>query len=222
VKLHVSAMRFLRPFSLPPGLFAALLAAILAGSVACAAGGAAVTEEQTADSATDEASVDPGEEPAFPVPEDDEYFHGEIPKGVAFMVLITQERYMLRQVRYRERIRRESDPAGDADQLQFFQKEADRIDFKDWTLTGTIDLRLSPISGQIEHIQYVPAQTPRTWQAAKFFQDDVSRLRFTFPDGVISPRDFMVQYEWRIEREPGLSDEEARARAMEYLKSQVR
>lgn len=166
--------------------------------------------------------VRPEDEPLYPVPEDDAYFQGEAARGVAFKVLITSERYMLRQMRYRERIRREADPVGDADQLQFFQTEADKINFKDWTLTGMIDLRLSPISGQIEHIQYVPGKTPRTWQAAKFFQDDVSRMRFVFPDGAISPRDFLVQYEWRIQREPGLSDEEARERAMEYLKSQVR
>ena len=110
---------------------------------------------------------------------------------------------------------------GDREQMEFFREKHDEIDFKDWLLEGTIRLRLNPLNQQIEHISYVAGETPRTWQASKYFQDDVSRFQYSFPSGHMAIREFRVRYQWRITRRPGLSDDENKQRAIEYLRSQT-
>jgi len=140
--------------------------------------------------------------------------------GEVFRVLITKDGYYVKQVAFEEGIRRKVDATGDDEQLQQFQKFNEKYDFRDFSITGTLRVRLNPVTGDIEKIDF--EQNPVTWQAGQMFQDDVSRFSFEFPQKVVQPTNMRVRYEWRIKRRAGLSDDEAKRRALEFLKSQVR
>jgi hypothetical protein len=171
---------------------------------------------------TDGAGLFEADQPQYPVEDDDPFFHAEAESGVAFRILIARGNYQVRQVQLRNSIARREDPVGDREQMEFFTGQLEEIDFVDMILKGTIEVRLSPLTGQIEHISYANGQNPRTWQASKYFQDDVSRFRFYDPDGASPVRNFQVEYEWRIDKRKGISDEENRRRAVEWLKKETR
>ncbi len=163
-----------------------------------------------------------------PDEQEDPYFT-ELPtvKGEVLRILITGDSYLVKQVSENEKINRRNDPAGDREQLGFFREFAGKYNFKDWQFDGMIKVRVNPETRFIEHIEYVPGQSPRTWQVSQYFQEDVSRFRFDYP-GVeedslnFSPQEFIVRYRWTIKKEEGLSPEEAKSRAIEFLKNNVR
>ncbi|MCR9144270.1 MAG: hypothetical protein NXI24_18635 [bacterium] len=183
---------------------------------ACKSGGGSGTDGSSSDGEFQE------DQPQYPETGDDPFFFSETPRQVSFRVLITRGNYQVRQVNFKSGIARREDPVGDREQMEFFTEQLREIDFVDMELTGRIQIRLSPLSGQIEHIAYVNGETPRTWQASKYFQDDVSRFRFYAPSGGLPTRRFEVQYLWRIDKRTGISDEENRKRAVEWLKKQTR
>ena len=196
------------------------LAVLVLITGACKSGGTEPVETGTTETTpTTEFRED---QPQYPEPGDDPYFLAEVKNGVEFRVLITRGNYQVRQVSNRAGIARREDPLGDREQMQFFTEQLEEIDFVNMELKGRIEVRLSPLSGQIEHIAYVNGETPKTWQASKYFQDDVSRFRFYGPSGGAPARRFEVQYLWRIDKRAGLSDEENRRRAVEWLKKETR
>ncbi|MCE9600184.1 MAG: hypothetical protein K8S54_19655 [Spirochaetia bacterium] len=140
--------------------------------------------------------------------------------GEMFRVLILDKSYIVRQLNGETEIQKKKDDAGDQEQFTRFQDLAARYDFKDWEFSGMLTVRIHPHRGEIERIEYVPGQNPKTWQASKLFQEDVSRFAFTFPRGMITTREFRVRYKWRIKRRPGLTEEDARKRAVEFLKAE--
>lgn len=199
----------------------ALLAALCLAALgtACVSG----APEESGNGADDRPAVfDVETQPEYPTAGDDPYFFEPSFPGTAFKILITRDSYQIRQMAHDRLFKRKRDVEGDRGQVEFFQEEHDRVDFMTMNLEGVIQIRLNPLSGSIEHISYIPGRTPRTWQASKYFQDDVSRFRFEFLQNAISPREFKVQYQWRITQRPGLSEEEQRRRAIEYLNTQTR
>lgn len=155
------------------------------------------------------------------VPVTDDTFLTEKDKyGEMFRVLILDKSYTVKQMSGDTEILKKKDEAGDAEQFTRFQDLAERYDFKDWEFTGMLTVRIHPHRGEIERIEYVPGQNPKTWQASKLFQEDVSRFAFTFPRGMITTREFRVRYKWRIKRRAGLTEEDARKRAVEFLKAE--
>jgi hypothetical protein len=182
------------------------------------------------------------EEPAGiserPEEKEDPYFTELEPmSGEVFRVLITEDSYLVRQMSEFEHIRRVEDMAGDEEQLEHFREFSKNYNFKDWELTGVLNIKINPETKDVEHIDYVPGQSPKTWQASKYFQEDISRLRLEYlkngeegiqvveegnEEFIPSPLEFKVRYRWVIKREDGLSDEEAKARAIQFLRNQVR
>lgn len=155
--------------------------------------------------------------------ENDPYFQEKPKPQEVFRILITKDHYILKQVSREKVITRKDDPNGDKDQLDLFQKFSETYDFKDWVLKGMLVVKLSKEEGNpLEHVEFVRGETPKSWQASKYFQDDVSRLQYEFPNQWKILREFHVQYEWRIEKKEGMTDEEARQRAIDFLKTQVR
>ena len=160
------------------------------------------------------------DQPAEPASDDDPFFQKPAVSGELYRVLITGTNYSVRQYGQTSSIQRPPDSRGDKEQLKSYQEIHDEIDFRDWEIEGVLDVRLNPHTGQIEQLQYVPGYNPRTYQAARLFQEDLTRFRFKFPQGVIQPIRFNVRFRWVIKRRPGLSDEEAKLKAIQYLKSQ--
>ena len=154
--------------------------------------------------------------------ENDPFFTAPPRSGEYFRVLITEDGYYFKNIGDAARIDRKPDPAGDKEQFKIFKKYNDDYDFKDWTLTAVMKARLNPHRGELEHIEYLPGSNPKTWQSGKLFQEDLSRFTFEFPRNEILVYEFLVSYEWRIKAKAGLSEEEARKRAMEFLKTQLR
>lgn len=153
-------------------------------------------------------------------PEKDPYFTEKSDPGEVLRILITPDFYIVKQVAYDDAIHRRPDDQGDKEQGERFSKTSKEYDFKDWTITGLLRLKLNPNTGMIEHVENVI--NPKTWQASVDFQSDVQRFRFDFPEGKSPMREILVRYEWRIPRQPGITPEESRARAIEFLRSQVR
>ena len=207
--------RWLSPVHATPGVALALLFLL----PACAAS----PENTSGDpDGTSPVAVYTEDQPRFPAPEDDAFFHETLMPTELFRVLITEGNYEVRQLGYGDRIERVADPVGVREQMEFFMEKDNEIDFKDWLLEGTLQIRLSPLGGQIEHISYLEGRTPITWQASTYFQDDISRFRYEFPAGVVSPTRFLVRYRWVIKARPGLTADEQRERAIEYLRAQTR
>ncbi len=146
--------------------------------------------------------------------------------GELFRVLITDDGYVVKQMDREEDVLRAEDENGDEEQEKKFREYARTFNFKDWSLEGMIVVKINPETREIAQIEYLPGQTPRTWQASKYFQEDVTRFHLTFPevddDRPAPIAQYMVRYRWLIKREAGLTDEEAKERARAYLKSQVR
>lgn len=151
---------------------------------------------------------------------DDPFFLKPAEPEEAFRVLITEEAYEVRQVGYNDRLSRQADESGDMVQHSMFLEHDQKLNFHEWELSATIEIRINPHRGSIERIQFVPGKTPRTWQAGVLFQEDVSRFRFQFPRGNVDLREFHVTYLWRINREEGISDELSRERALEFLRQE--
>lgn len=160
------------------------------------------------------------DQPMEPSEDDDPYFLQPAVAGELFRVLITGTNYSVRQYGQTASIQRPADPRGDLEQLRSYQEIASEIDFRDWEIEGVLDVRLNPHTGRIEQLQYVSGHNPITYQAARLFQEDLTRFRFTFPRGVIQPIRFNVRFRWEIQRRPGLTEQEARLKAIQYLRSQ--
>jgi len=162
-------------------------------------------------------------QPEFPEPEDDAYFREpEAESGEVFRVLITKGNYQVRQVGSRDYLRRKRDPNGDRAQVEIFRKFSDRYNFADLVFKGMLRVRLNPHNGEIEMIRFIPGKTPQAAQAARLFKNDLSRFAFSFPKNAVVVREFRVRFEWRIKRQEGLTDEEAKKRLLEFLKKQLR
>jgi len=167
------------------------------------------------------ASVQNNVAPTNPQAQEDPFLKDPAgPMNETYRILILGDSYTVRQIKGAEDLKRKEDPSGDAEQLDRFKELAARYDFKDWEFNGVLMVRLHPHRGEIEHIEFVPGQNPKTWQASKLFQEDLSRFAFTFPKGLVTLREFHVRYRWKIKRRAGLSDEEARTRAIEFLKAE--
>lgn len=160
----------------------------------------------------------------FPVESDDPFFHQPIEEDEVFRVLISKELgYQVRQVGAEKTIRRKVDQAADKEYLQMYLDYEEKINFKDMKHNAMLRVRLNPQLGKLENIDYPRgSDLPKAYQAAIFFKDDVARMKFTFPQGVVEPRSFYIRFEWRIKKEEGLTEEEAREKVIEFLKSEKR
>lgn len=137
-----------------------------------------------------------------------------------FRVLISGGNYQVRQIGGMDVVNRRADISGDKYKAVFFAEYSERYDFMSWNFRGTLKVQLDPENGSIKFVGFRPGKTPNTWQASYFFKEDLARYIFEFPGGKILEPEFYVTYEWRIEKRSGLSDSEARTRAIEFLKSQ--
>lgn len=173
---------------------------------------------------TNGSSAGKEENPVFPVESDDAFFHQPVEEDEVFRVLISKnDGYQVRQVAAKETIRRKPDPVADKEFLKMYLDYSEKINFKDMTHNAMLRVRLNPQLGKIENIDYPRAKDlPRAYQAAVFFKDDVARMQFTFPNRHVDPREFYIRFEWRIQKEEGLTEEEARKKVIEYLKEQKR
>lgn len=165
------------------------------------------------------ASVTEGSEVTLSDILEDPYFQKKPGSGEYFRVLITPDYYIARQVSGETAILREEDPTGDQEQLKQFNEVGKELNFKDWTFQGLIRVGLDQDHGNVNHIEYVPGQSPRTWQVSRMLQEDVSRYMFEEAvKGRKLPGRFLIRYEWRIPAEEGLSKEEAITRARAYIR----
>lgn len=180
--------------------------------LSCSAGSQTTGDQQV------QGSVDSSQENLL----EDPYFKAP-PVGMEyFRVLITNGAYIVYQVKGPDKIQRRPDTQGDDEQLVLFKEFESTYNFRDWTLSGMIHLRLNPHNGDIEHIEYVPGKNPKSWQAMKYFQEDVSRFLFDFPGKNVGVQELWISYEWRIKQQPGITPDESKTRAIEFLKSQCR
>ena len=155
---------------------------------------------------------------------EDPYFHDQPPlqSGELFRVLIDDSGYYFVQLKGEKKIQRREDPHGDEEEHTMLNQFGSKYNFQDWEFDGLLKIRLNATSGDIEHVEYVTGEIPKTWQVSRLFQEDITRHRFDFPGNLVNPRSFLIRYKWRIKREEGLSDEDAKKRAMEFLRSELR
>ncbi len=152
----------------------------------------------------------------------DPFFTAPAISGESIRILITEKGYAVKQIGLENRIRFIPDEAGNKEQFNQYKEFSDKFNFKDWVLDAMIDLKISSKTGYIEESKFVPNKMPKTWQAARLFMEDISRYRFEHVNENDPHRNVRVSYEWRIPREPGLSEEQAKQRTIEFLKSEVR
>lgn len=163
------------------------------------------------------------EQPVYPVETDDPFFLKNLGlREEAFRVLITKYNYQIRQVQFKGDIERIKDTLGDKEQLKVYEEFYNQIDFKDWEFEGVLRIRINPQTSNIESIKYESHYIPKTQQAVKLFLEDVSRYKFKYLKQVPYPTQFLVRVLWRIQKNPELTEEQAKKRAIEYLKKYAR
>ncbi|GIX43080.1 MAG: hypothetical protein KatS3mg129_2813 [Leptospiraceae bacterium] len=164
------------------------------------------------------------EQPKYPVENDDPYFLNLDDKlhDEAFRVLITKNNYQLRQIQYEEYIERVKDIIGDKEQLNYYKQIYEQINFKDWEFEGVIQIQLNPQTSNIEKLQYHPRYIPKMKQAVELFIQDISRYKFKYLKDLTYPKEFTIRVLWRIKKDPNLTEDQAKERAIEYLKKYVR
>ncbi len=162
------------------------------------------------------------EQPIYPVDIDDPYFFKEGLTEEAFRVLITKDKYQIRQISYTEDIEKIQDVEGDKVQLKYYNEFHELMNFKDWEFEGILQLRLNPQTANIEKIHYYANYIPRTKQALELFLQDVSRYKFRYLTDKMYPDTFLIRVLWRIEKDPTITEEEAKQRAIELLKKRIK
>ncbi len=167
-------------------------------------------------------SVFSSEQPLFPERGDDPFFFQKVQDDEVFRVLVTKTNYQVRQVAAKDLIRRPLDPEKDLEKLKEFQGFQERYNFADQTLSAMLSVRLNPHSGKIQNLEFVPTHNPQSWQVGRLMQHDLKRYQFRFPTGQVKLHSFRIQFMFRISRDPGLSEAEARRKAVEFLQSERR
>ncbi|MFN3604013.1 MAG: hypothetical protein ACK4UJ_04815 [Leptonema sp. (in: bacteria)] len=162
-------------------------------------------------------------QPKYPVETDDSFFLNttNILDLEVFRVLITKHNYQVRQINYKENIERIEDVAGDKEQLKIYEEIYNQIDFKDWVFEGVIRVKINPQTNKIENLKYESVYIPKTQQAAKLFMEDISRYKFRFLKSISTPNTFLIRMQWRIQKNTEITEEQAKERAIEYLKKYV-
>ncbi len=163
------------------------------------------------------------DQPKYPTENDDPYFlnQDKIPNE-AFRVLITKNNYSVRQIQFETNLERVKDINGDKEQLNYYKQIYDQINFKDWEFEGIITVYLNPQTSNIEKIQYYSGYIPKMKQAVELFIQDISRYKFKYLTDASYPKEFNVRVLWRIKKDPNLTEDQAKERAIEYLKRYVR
>lgn len=162
------------------------------------------------------------DQPVYPVDTDDPFFFKDGLSSEAFRVLITRDNYQIRQISYQEDIEILKDIEGDKVQLKYYNEYYELMSFKDWEFEGILQLRLNPQTANIEKIHYHSNYIPRTKQALELFLQDVSRYKFRYLTEKMNPDTFLIRILWRIEKDPNLTEEEAKQRAIELLKKRIK
>lgn len=163
------------------------------------------------------------DQPLYPTETDDPFFLNKIQLSEeAFRVLITRNNYQVRQIQFNDDIERIKDRLGDKEQLKIYEEFYNQIDFKDWEFEGILRIRINPQTTNIESIKYESHYIPKTQQAMKLFLEDISRYKFKYLKQVPYPNQFLIRILWRIKKNPELTEEQAKTRAIEYLKKHAR
>lgn len=150
----------------------------------------------------------------------DPFFQQKPAEDEVFRILITEDHYVIRQIAADNYIYAKEAPLEQRENHKLFQEYDSKWDFMDFTHQGLLRVKLNPQTGMIENVDYEGGESPRAWQASIMFRDDLMRYQFGFKAGNVQPREFMVRYEWRIKKDPNLTPEEAKRKAMEFLKDQ--
>ncbi len=137
-----------------------------------------------------------------------------------FKILITKDNYYIKQTRFEDFIQRIEDTEGDAEQLKIYNQLYEKINFIDYDICSLIKVKINPQNGNIESIDYHPNYFPKTKKAMKLFMDDIARYKFKIikPDAFLN--EVYISIRWIIEKNPDLSPEAAKRKAIEYIKSE--
>ncbi len=163
------------------------------------------------------------DQPRSVVETDDPYFlEKEILPGEVFRVLITRNNYQIRQLSFLENIEKIKDISGDKEQLKLYNRFYDQINFKDWEFEGVLSVKLNPQTSNIEKIKYYENYIPKIKQALELFIQDISRYKFKYLKENTYPDEFLIRVLWRIRKDPDLTEELAKERAIEYLKKYLK
>lgn len=162
------------------------------------------------------------EQPVYPVNTDDPFFFKEALEEEAFRVLITKDSYQIRQISFLSEIEKIKDLQGDEIQLKYYREYYEMMNFKDWEFEGVMKIRLNPQTANIEKIHYYQNYIPRVKQALELFLQDVSRYKFRYLTDKMTPDTFLIRVLWRIEKDPNITEEEAKYRAIEFLKTRIK
>lgn len=112
-----------------------------------------------------------------------------------FRVYIASDSYMVRQIRYTDKIRRKPDPGGD----ELSKEEMKKYDLLSFVDDGIISIGLNSVTGKLESISF-DRRVPRINDIAKIIQNDASRFNYEHAskDGTPIVTKFLVTYQIRL------------------------
>ncbi|MCG6149036.1 hypothetical protein LFX15_12140 [Leptospira levettii] len=126
----------------------------------------------------------------------------ELPLEV-FRVYIASDSYMVRQIRYTDKIRRKADLGGD----ELSKEEMKKYDLLSFVDDGIISIGLNTVTGKLESIAF-DRRVPRINDIAKIIQNDASRFNYEHAskDGTPLITRFLITYQIRLH--PGKTRDE--------------
>lgn len=139
-----------------------------------------------------------------------EFFTKKHSDEVVFRMFISSEAIKTDQVKYKDSIRLTADPGGD----QALVEQIGRYDLVDVVSEGEIMVELYPNSGDFYRLRQV--HPSHVVEIDKIISQDITRLRFEFPQKVVRPTRFHVVYGYILQ------NKKSREEAKEILEEHAR
>ena len=108
--------------------------------------------------------------------------------GEIFRIFASSDSYASRQYGTEEGIRIKADPSGE----EAFAEEIRQFDKIDLFTDAIFSIELFEETGSISRIR--PVKPAKISELNKLIADDITRLKFEFPDGKIEPLKFNIRY----------------------------
>jgi len=116
------------------------------------------------------------------------FLSGKKNEGEVFRVLLSSEKYTVKQMSYNAYITRSSDTGGDS----YMKEEIKKHDKINEVREGVLKIWLYPDSGRIMKIR--PEKSTFFMEIDKILSEDIQRWSFKFPKNVVVPTKMTIKY----------------------------
>ena len=144
--------------------------------------------------------------------EDKKFLNTEPREEELFRIVLTSEKYLVKQMQSNDTIQRVIDTEGD----RYICGEIRKIDMIEETREGIVSLILYPDSGKVMRVR--PKKSTYIMEIDKIITEDMQRWTFSFPNDIVEPTKFDVHY--RVKLRKRQTDEDIMREVRENMREQ--